>query len=120
MPRLIDRMISRGVPKSWITEVEKMLRTIEEKDELLEEYLKTIDNLARQVDSFHTEKEIVDSDLHIAWYQIERAVGYLSSFSARYPKVNPSDIIKSVTEQLQIYLETTGYETGVIKTGEEE
>ena len=47
---LVEKMESKCVPMSWINEVKALLRTIEEKDIKLEEYMGLIDVLARKVE----------------------------------------------------------------------
>ena len=49
---LIERMENLKAPKTWIAEVTKLGKIIEEKDALLAEYLEVIDALARIVEEY--------------------------------------------------------------------
>ena len=53
---LSKRMGKRdGFPKSWISEVAKMERTIDDKGAKIEEYLEVIDALAKIIEEYHDE-----------------------------------------------------------------
>ncbi len=55
---LIERMEKRKAPKSWIAEVAKLQRTINEKDVKIEEYSNIIDVLA--VEKEYLQRQYVD------------------------------------------------------------
>ncbi|KKK95855.1 hypothetical protein LCGC14_2668620 [marine sediment metagenome] len=47
---LLERMEKFKLPKVWLTEIKRMQATIDEQAERIEEYLTTIDTLARQAE----------------------------------------------------------------------
>ena len=57
MKPLIERMEKGKAPKTWIAEVAKLQRTIEEKDERIEEYGNIIDALARKVEALQESEQ---------------------------------------------------------------
>ena len=52
MKPLTERMEKASAPKTWIAEVAKLDRTIEEKQSMIEEHLEVIDALARIVEEY--------------------------------------------------------------------
>ena len=49
---LIQRMMRKGAPKSWIGEIAQMLRKIDALEETKKEYLDIIDELATKVSHY--------------------------------------------------------------------
>ena len=47
---LLERMEKFKLPKAWLTELKRMQAIIDEQAERIEEYLATIDTLARQAE----------------------------------------------------------------------
>lgn len=64
---LIQRMLIKGVPKSWIAEVQQMLKKIETLEGTTKEHLNVIDSLARQVEEKDMLKNFWDRVCEIMW-----------------------------------------------------